>query len=628
MKLSQRTALIGHRGVGKTSLLKRIEKAYRSIGRRVRVFDLDQEIEQCANRSVSRIFQDDGEAVFRRLESTTFEKLEKEIARTVDDVVIAFGAGFDVSRIPSNWRAIWVRRSSDETGRVFTDRPRLDSKLHALDEFKTRSDERSPKFSARADDTLLMDEGAEAGEDAAEQDFFTDSIHDLGGALTVLPENYDRDFEAWTATRVKWGIRWFELRDDLLNEAQIRQAAKSLPRENILFSFRNELKEAASIELVRELSLPFDWPIERGDLKSRQCDASKLREPRVLSLHKPSGSLVESLERLTTMGQTSPGSLLKAALPTESFTDLQEGDRWQKQDPQARVFLPMSSDGRWSWFRLLRAPDFALNFFRETAGSSQDQPTFLQWLRRRRILRQATVESAAHFAAVLGDPVAHSRTPLEQADFFSKRGLSVFAIRMTEAEWADGAILVLTSMGLRAAAVTSPLKREAFHSVKRNGSADAITSQLESVNTLSFTTNDICRGTNTDLEGLKQAVGALSRDFANLRRVAVWGGGGTLDVIRGVFPHAQFFSARTGTPRDGAQAVAPDLVVWAAGLAGNSEVSPPTNWAPKIVFDLNYSESSSAREFAIAKQARYISGLSMFRAQAKAQREFWSGEKF
>jgi shikimate 5-dehydrogenase len=114
------------------------------------------------------------------------------------------------------------------------------------------------------------------------------------------------------------------------------------------------------------------------------------------------------------------------------------------------------------------------------------------------------------------------------------------------------------------------------------------------------------------------------KEFASARAVAVWGGGGTLDVLRRVFPRAQFVSVRTQGLRDtGAVAAPPDVVVWAASLKDQIS-SPPKTWKPKVIFDLNYSEASPGRDYALQTGARYISGLAMFKAQAQAQRDFWN----
>lgn len=608
MNAPKRIALIGHRGVGKTTFLTRVERAYRSLARHVLVFDLDREIERATGRSVSSIFHDDGEAAFRRLELETFYSLARANEKSTDDVFVALGAGFDVARLPFAWKTIWIRRPSDEAGRVFTDRPRLEARLTPLDEFRTRYLARTPRYASRADAVLILDEGIEDADDVAERAYILDTIKRIDGALTVTGENVSRGFESWIRTRVAWGVRWFELRDDLLSEADIERAIAALPRDRVLVSFRDVAREAHTKNLVRD-ALAFDWPVERGEAPG------DLPSPRYLSLHERLTSLEDALARLTQMSPSSAagsgGLQLKAALPVNDFSELIVGHRWQQADPTRRIFLPMSSDGRWAWYRLLRSREESLNFFRESSGSASDQPPLLQWIRR-------ACQSSSRFAAVLGDPVAHSRTPMEQAAFFAEREMSVFAIRVTESEWPI-AIPFLASLGLRAAAVTAPLKNLAFESVP---ATDDVTKHLRAVNTLTFDERGAIAGTNTDLVGLKSAVEFHAKEISG-KTVAVWGGGGTLDVLKSVFSGADFYSVRSGRLRseENHEPRSPEIVIWAA-KPGQS--APPSSWTPTLVFDLNYADSSPAREYALAVGATYISGLAMFRAQARAQREFWT----
>src|SRR6185437_7380362 len=95
----------------------------------------------------------------------------------------------------------------------------------------------------------------------------------------------------------------------------------------------------------------------------------------------------------------------KLSIPIHSFAELEEGHAWAAADPERRAFLPSSDDGRWQWYRLQHRSRSGLAFFREGDGSSADQPVLLDWARHKR--------PGLSFAAVLGDPVAFSRTPAE-----------------------------------------------------------------------------------------------------------------------------------------------------------------------------------------------------------------------
>lgn len=615
--MNMRTALIGHRGVGKTSLLERIRTYHADAGRKVECFDLDAEIERRTRRSVQEIFAGSAEAEFRRIERETFSALDQETLSHKCDVFVALGAGFDPSAIPDSWRALWVRRPTDALGRVFTDRPRLNPEKPPFVEYVDRFAARDRVFRARADEVLILDEGLE-GAESAERGFILGDLRDLGGALTVMPGSFrnEASFETWVAARIAWGIRWFELRDDLLNEKQMGDAIRHLPEDRVLVSLRDKKRLRSSVHFIERQNASFDWPVEFGAPPAG-------RSPTFLSLHERRNG--ETLAQALARFPVSTDSIFKAALPVRDFHELEEAHAWWSAFPDGRVILPMSDDGRWGWYRLRSGGDSQLGFFRESEGSSFDQPTLLQWIRQRVIdhdsLRaKATARNGIRYAAVLGDPVRHSRTPMEHREFFARIGAPVYAIRMARDEWSEHALEFLRSLGMTWAAVTAPHKE---HASALCSKLDRVAEELRAVNTLQWDERrKIWEGVNTDREGFSTLIDGLKID-----RATVWGGGGTLAMIRSVLPQAEFFSSRTGENRTAGGRTAtdcqPETVLWAAGAEG---ASPPETWRPKLVIDLNYAENSPAREFAMSRGSRYVSGLRMFRVQAELQREFWDLE--
>jgi hypothetical protein len=90
-------------------------------------------------------------------------------------------------------------------------------------------------------------------------------------------------------------------------------------------------------------------------------------------------------------------------------------------------------------------------------------------------------------------------------------------------------------------------------------------------------------------------------------------------------PEAIFYRARTGlTAQNVPENFMPDLLVWAVGGSRMESCQwPDENWKPKMILDLNYTENSPGREYALKVGARYISGAQFFKEQAKHQRAFW-----
>ncbi len=566
-----KTLIIGHRGVGKSSLLKRIE-IYLS-GAPVTCLDLDDLIAKGEAQSIAEIFAKRGEAIFRELERRYLAQVKGE------QVFVAAGAGF-TGPVPEGWRCLWLRRSTDSLGRVFLDRPRLDPEKSALGEYHDRFSPREERFRNWAHDVLEISEGFDFP-NPFEKAYILKNLENVGGVLTITSVANLRE---WLTERLAWGLDYFELRDDLLSREEIAEALQILPHDKILYSFR---KSRAALKTPTL----WDWPLEWGD-----CPFGA---PPILSLHRRDLPLKDLLLGLPKLEH----AILKLALPIHDFHELKMLYQWQQQDPLKRVALPMSDDGRWSWFRLYMKNRQPLGFWREATGSATDQPPLLQWLR----------QNPGPFAAILGDPVSQSRTPAEQSEFFK----NVFSIRVQKNEF-KVALEFLAELGLTAAAVTAPLKLEAYSICQKRS---AVAEELESVNTLAMTPAG-WRGTNTDLAGLVEARKLLPE---NLGEVAVWGGGGTLPILKRVFADAEFFSARTGlNRRDQESTVQPQVVVWGIGRSRDL-CWPPVSWQPKTVFDLNYSEYSPGREYAMKTGAYYISGLTMFQVQAQKQREFWQG---
>jgi shikimate kinase len=84
MKVKKIIAIIGLMGVGKTTIgIKLAEKT------KTYFIDCDQEIEDCERRSISEIFDKNGEKYFRQLE----KKIIQEIAFRDEEIVLSLGGG-------------------------------------------------------------------------------------------------------------------------------------------------------------------------------------------------------------------------------------------------------------------------------------------------------------------------------------------------------------------------------------------------------------------------------------------------------------------------------------------------------------------------------------------------------
>jgi shikimate 5-dehydrogenase len=590
------TAVIGHRGSGKSQFLERGRAAFAAAGQVATFVDLDHEIEQDAGRPIIELFGEIGENEFRALERKTAAAVFDRLRLDDRPAYVGLGAGFD-GDVPDGAAVLWIQRATDSQGRIFLDRPPLHPGLGPLEEFKARFPDRDRRYRTLATETLLVAEGVEEPT-AADRLVLGLGGNDVGGYLTILPNQLAA--AAWprlAATRLGWGIDRLEIRDDLVPESMATRLA-AIPADRLLLSHRTP---GGWLDRLVTDGVLVDWALELGP-PPPGVD--------IVSQHDRAGESVPTVA--AELAAAGGAAHLKLAVEVTSFDELADGHEWRCADPHRRSFLPMSDDGRWSWYRQVQRGAMQVNFLREGAGSAPDQPTLGEWV--------AMPPRSDAFAAILGDPVAHSRTPAAQAAFFARRGMGVVRIRMTTDECTADNMEMLARLGLSHAAVTAPLK-EAAHALCSKVVEPAAT--LRSVNTL-VREGDRWVGTNTDVGGLV----ALLADV-DPSSVALWGGGGTRATVLRVLPQAVPYSARRGEPLGGGDGLGtdgPDIVVWAVGRDRQPACQwPPESWRPRRVVDLNYSEDSPGLEYAHRLGTDYRSGLEMFRVQAKLQQEFWDG---
>lgn len=576
------TFLVGHRGVGKTSLLRRISKQFPELN----CFDLDEEVIKRSHKSIDEIFNSLGESHFRKLEKEVFA----EIVKDNKGAWVALGAGFD-GILPRPSRVIWVKRSSDDFGRVFFNRPRLSPQSTSpLLEYHERRGAREQRFRELADEVYLMPEGPMRNSPEEFQVLKLQSF-EAKGLVTAIPETDEGKFRKQIELLKSYCPEAIEVRDDLLTPRQREMVLEIVPENQILWSLRDP-----AVKLWPNKIQKVDWALEIG----REFP----EDIAILSIHQREHDLCEFLKSLPIKTKAH----LKLAIEINSFEELRMAHEWRMEAPHLRSFLPRSKDGRWKWYRQLFGRSQQISFWRLDQGSALDQPTLFEWLE--------SYSRSDQFSAVLGDPVDHSWTPREQSLFFRQYKIPVVKIKMARSEFTDSNLSYLRSMGLRYAAVTAPLKDLA---AQLKGTSTPAVERFHAANTLLW--NDEWIKHNTDYDGLKALLEGNS-----LENVYVWGGGGTQQVLKSILPSATYFKARTGEVENGKVPLnlSPKLLVWASSETDLNKVNwPPESWRPETVVDLNYFSHSLGAEYAMRVGANYLSGDKMFFAQAQGQREFW-----
>lgn len=588
--------LVGHRGTGKSSLLQRIQALALFQGP---CYDLDLEIEKRFG-SLPQLFEEKGENYFRQCEARIFKSLAGENKA----MLMSLGAGFDMSLIGDEDFVIWVRRDSDKAGRIFLNRPRLEKQMDPLAEFQNRATEREKKFSARADAVYTLPEGLWFSKKAESEILGPLFRTEKNKALSLSLE--EAGIETLTAKTIfrKKDETFLEVRSDQWTDEELKELQSFRLIKNKIYSQRTSLPPQ-NLDFSHWSYLDIDI---KNDEKIRQ---SWPQQKIILSTHED--DVAEGIAQLKVAQQENPlVPLYKLCPRVETWEDLILGFRWWKEDPLHRNFLPRSSQGRWSWFRLWMKGRQKLNFIRESFEGILDQPSLYWWIE--------TSTACKKFAAVLGSPVHHSFSPSFHSKFFSASSIPFFAIDVREDEF-PVALPFLQELGLRFAAVTSPLKKKAY---LHSHPASSTEQQLEAVNTLTWDEKQKrWLGNNTDLLGFQQSFYEATSGFVEKisgKDLLLWGGRGVLNVVKATFPDIRSVSAREGLDSQFQQP--PRVILWA------SSRSPEAQWPPhschsELIFDFNYTENSMGLELAEKWKSRYFSGLRMFCLQAEAQQKIW-----
>lgn len=561
--------LIGHRGVGKTHLLKRHHAYFPDLVH----YDLDSEIEKSVGKSLTAYFEANGEAAFRKVEAETFSK----IVSAQSDFVISFGAGFNLNLIPQNVEVIFVSRMTDVDGRIFLNRPRLETQLSPLDEYKKRYNERHSLYLSRAERIYFLPEGLDS-EDQLESQFFKkdfavkDAYYTLSNQDLVTIESVLKNYSQ------------IELRTDLIAEDVIQALLTKYPEHHWLVSVRNQTHSLFKAKFIDI------------DAKFNTSGAQ------IVSSHQ---NLIQ--KAIADLQPYSGKAHLKLSPFVTTFEELIQGYEWQQQDSENRSFLPRSDSAKWIWYRQLGKYIQKINFIKNFTMMA-DQPSLHEWL-------SLPNQKPCSWAGVLGQPVYFSRSPQEHFKFFSERK-SFFSKIDISADELQKYIGFLAKLGLKYAAVTAPLKETAF---KISNQRTELSTKFKSANTLFINQHEII-AENTDFAGFQQ----LTKNIKATDKVALWGGGGTLDMMRAALPQADLFSAQSGQLRNGelVQSTEYDCLIWAAPRANTTRL-PEESLQIKAVIDLNYTENSMGLEFATQRKIDYTSGLNMFKLQAQKQQDFW-----
>lgn len=250
--------------------------------------------------------------------------------------------------------------------------------------------------------------------------------------------------------------------------------------------------------------------------------------------------------------------------------------------------------------------------------------------------------------AVIGHPIAHSKSPLIQSHFATQTGQDMhYTALLAPLDGFEATVRTFIAEGGRGANVTVPFKEEAFRLATRL-SPRALAAGA--VNTLSFTENDIY-GDNTDGAGIVRDITTNLGQPIRGQRVLLLGAGGAargcLQPLQAEAPAQLVLANRTASK---AQALVTelkphgiiltacgfdvlagqsfDLIINAtsAGLSDATLPIPDTLFAScRLAYDMLYGHETAFMAQARRAQVRVADGLGMLVEQAAAAFLLWRG---
>lgn len=585
--IQEKWLIVGHRGSGKSSFLRGLSRHFEHC------IDLDDEIEKRTQKQILELFSKYGEESFRQLEAATLDAIIKENEK-FGSVVIALGAGFRANIWPRDYRCLWLRKETDVWPRFFADRPQIATS--DPENFLSHYIEREQRYQLLADAAWTFEEGSEALMQQ-QREWPLDISCGEGACLTLVPRLH-KDPTASIDLRKNWNLR-FELRSDLWPAEVIKKilAEKKVP---LLLSVRTEKLSLDEVLPKERNNIFLDWDLAFGDVP----DSYK---PDIISLHDFSEGMKPALKKLNRALERYPSALLKAAPFVNTFEDLEILWKWREQNPAKHMVYPRTpiavEHPKWQWFRLYLKNKQPLNFVREATEGPRDQPTIAQYQKH---------IAGTSFAAILGEPVFHSYSPLFHHDFFEKKKMSFLCIPLRKDAFSLQVFDFLNQLGAKAYAVTSPLKE---HGVLLAKSKAADSASEKVCNTL--VKKSEWNRFNTDAKAIEKI---FKSSHASWR---IWGSGAVAKQCFDGLEHAELYSARGGEKLEAKGSFKEDSfnLLWAAG---DEAKAPPESWKPLKVYDLSYAQRSLAILYANNLKVDYENGLEFFKIQALAQQEHWS----
>ncbi len=299
------------------------------------------------------------------------------------------------------------------------------------------------------------------------------------------------------------------------------------------------------------------------------------------------------------------------------------------------VAVPMGEVGLPARLLALRAGS-ALAYAPVSAATAPGQVSLQEM---KHLYRAHALNRQTHVFGVIGDPIAHSLSPLLHNTAFIARKINAVYLPFLVKNLRDF-LKAAPDFGLRGFSVTLPHKQRILRHLQ---DCDALSAEIGAVNTVVVRRDGSLYGCNTDYVGVLHALEKKLRLAKS--RVLVLGAGGSARAAAFALTRAGaavgICARRNAAARELARAAGAEVVPRRAleteffdailnttpvGMHPDTAISPlePGELHCRIVMDLIYRpERTRLLKLAAQKRIATVSGVEMFLAQGIAQWELW-----
>lgn len=606
------TVVIGHRGAGKKSLLKRLRWHLRD--QEAEFYNLDGLIEEKIGSSIDVLFTEHGERYFRKLEKQFFLEL---IQKVKHKTFIVVSSGFDLSVIPQECQVLWLQRKTDKDGRIHLGRAIVHRKIQSLQDFQMRAEERNFNYIKRSDWIYEVPEGQiEESLSAMEIEYqLLFGNRPIGGYLELNQiDVMSRSITEATLKKIEKYLNRsvaFVLDYHFINGENIK-SVESFIKLNLSEKWVLRIEKQESLDrisaidgnltewlsLFSEVHINFDLKI---DMNFRTF-IQNFQDKKNLVLYTHNFN-INSVMKYEESAKDFSAHFL-GYVDIEEFGDLDRPLEWQRKSALERSLVFKSKNRKWDWVTLLLKGKQKISFWGEGFWEKRLYPSLFEWL--------LTSEGAQNLGVSLGENIYSIPSIVETADFFKNHKGSLFQASIQRSELKQ-AIQILNKYGVLLYDLQSPLTDAYWEHLQKDSSiCDTLVLSKELV------WSSVEKKVIPDfIERLKYLV-----DFQ--KEIIVWSHRERLSLLQSVFPNAIFFSARTGERRKGSpfEILNPKVIVWDA-LRSSEIQLPQKDWKPELVIDLGINENSLAREYADSLNCAYIGGHELLKKRYLLQCSFW-----